>query len=167
MAFDPSSLYVSAKAAYEIAKGISSLNTEVERNNAVSKVLEVLLSVQSDALSMQEKQSLLLTEKDDLIKKIAEFEKWSEIERQYELKEITTGVFVYAYKKIDDSRQPMHWLCAKCYSERKSYILQLKLESASGHIYICHNCNSEIIDHSKAMPFDLGFSSGAKLRSSW
>ena len=161
---DPSSLYVSAKAAYEIAKGISALKTEVERNQAVSKVLEVLLSVQNDALSMQEKQSLLLTEVDNLKKKISEFEKWSEIERQYELKEIASGVFVYTYKQSDVNREPMHWLCAKCYNERKKSILQRTRHVIAGIFYICHTCNSEINDHSKETPLDSGPSTGGGLR---
>jgi len=152
MTFDPASLFASAKTAYDIAKGISSLHTEVERNQAVSKILEVLLSVQSDALSMKEKYSLLLTEKDDLIKKISEFEKWSEIEHQYELKEIASGIFVYVYKKSEVNREPMHWLCAKCYNEQKKSILQRKVKSMAGAIYICHTCKSEILDHSQSAP---------------
>jgi hypothetical protein len=146
---DPSSLYVSAKAAYEIAKGISALKTEVERNQAVSKVLEVLLSVQSDALSMQEKQSLLLTEKDHLTKKIMEFEKWSEIESQYSLKEIASGVFVYAYNKTDKATEPSHWLCAKCFNtDKKKSIFQRFDHDSHGVHYKCHSCDSEITDPS-------------------
>jgi hypothetical protein len=145
---DPSSLYVSAKAAYEIAKGISALKTEVERNQAVSKVLEVLLSVQNDALSMQEKQSFLLTEKDNLIKKIAEFEKWSEIESQYELKDIAPGVPVYAYKKTDKATQPFHLLCANCFSKRqKGHYVKSEMTYDGTH-YKCLNCDKEIIDYS-------------------
>lgn len=151
---DPSSLYVSAKAAYEIAKGISSLKTEVERNQAVSKVLEVLLSVQNDALSMQEKQSLLLTEKDNLVKKISEFEKWSEIESQYEFKELAPGVPVYAYKKTDKATQPIHLLCANCFSKKqKGHYVQSEMNYDGTH-YKCLNCDKEIIDysHKKPMP---------------
>ena len=91
---EPTTIFASAKFAYDTAKGIIALKSDVERNEAVSKVLEVLLSVQQDALSMQKEHSLLLTEKDNLIKKISEFEKWSEVESQYELKEIASGIFV-------------------------------------------------------------------------
>ncbi len=154
MSFDPASLFASAKTAYEIAKGISSLNTEVERNQAVSKVLEVLLSVQNDALSMKEKHSLLLSEIDHLKKKISEFEKWSEIERNYELKEIASGIFVYVYKKSDVNRDPMHWLCAKCFNtEKKKSILQRTGQDGRGTHYKCHTCNSDILDHSNPVQY--------------
>ena len=149
MAFDPATLFASAKTAYDIAKGISALNTDVERNQAVSKILEVLLSVQNDALLMKEKHSLFLTEIDNLKKKISEFEKWSEIESQYDLKEIAAGVFVYAYKKTDKAIEPSHWLCAKCFNtDKKKSIFQRFSHNSHGVHYKCHTCGSEIVDHS-------------------
>ena len=48
----------------------------------------------------------------------------------------------------------MHWICAKCYNERKKSILQRKLKSMAGVNYICHTCKSEILDHSQSVPFD-------------
>jgi hypothetical protein len=45
------SLVTSAKAAYDIAKGVSSLKAEVERNESIAKLLEILISVQTDAVS--------------------------------------------------------------------------------------------------------------------
>lgn len=146
---DPVSIFASAKTAYDIAKGINTLKTDVERNKAVSKILEVLLSVQNDALSMKEKHSLLLTEKDNLAQKIMEFEKWDKVELQYELKEIASGVFVYVYKKTNNSSQPEHYLCAKCYQDRKKSIFQRTNQNLHGTKYICHTCKSEILDHSK------------------
>jgi hypothetical protein len=153
---DPVSIFTSAKVAYDIAKGINALKTSVERDEAVAKVLEVLLSVQHDALSMQKEQSLLLTEKDNLIKKISEFEKWSEIESQYELKELTVGVPMYAYKKTDKETQPPHLLCANCFSKKqKGHYIQSEIEFDGTH-YKCLNCDKEIIDysHKKPIPHD-------------
>ncbi len=152
MSFDPASLFASAKTAYDIVKSISSLNTEVERNQAVSKVLEVLLSVQNDALSMKEKHSLLLSEIDNLKKKISEFEKWSETENQYRLKEIGTGVFVYAYNQTNKSTEPYHWLCAKCFADKKKSIFQRERRDTRGTHYKCHNCNSVILDTTDKEP---------------
>ncbi len=139
-----SAVVTSAKVAYDIVKGISTLHTEVEKNQAISKVLEVLLAVQSDALSMQEKHYLLLREKDDLIKKISEFEKWSEIEKQYELKELITGVFVYAYKKTDKEIQPPHFLCANCFNKKQKGLYIKSEKDFDGTHYKCLNCDKEI-----------------------
>jgi len=149
---DPASIFTSVKVAYDIAKGINALNTITERNEAVSKVLEVLISVQQDALVMQEDRSLLLREKDDLIKKIAEFEKWSEVESQYELKELASGVPVFAYKKSDKSTEPMHLLCANCFGKKqKGFYIKSEM-NYSGTKYKCLNCDKEILDYSQKVP---------------
>jgi len=149
---DPVSIFTSIKVAYDIAKGINALNTITERNEAISKVLEVLISVQQDTLVMQEEYSLLLREKDNLIKKISEFEKWSEVENQYELKELAPGVPVYAYKKIDKSTDPMHLLCANCFSKKqKGFYIKSEMHY-SGTQYKCLNCDKEILDYSQKVP---------------
>ena len=46
------SLLTSSKVAYDIAKGISALKSDVDRNESISKILEVLLTVQTNALSV-------------------------------------------------------------------------------------------------------------------
>lgn len=139
------SLITSAKAAYNIAKGIASLKSEVERNESISKIIEALLSVQSEALEMQAKLQELLRESDELRRTLLEFEKWSETESQYELKEVSSGIFVYAYKKPGDSAKPMHWLCTNCYKDRKASILQLARQDIEERDYFCPNCRTEII----------------------
>jgi len=146
------SLLTSSKVAYDIAKGISALKSEVDRNESISKILEVLLTVQTNALSVNAIAQELQQEKYNLEKKILEFENWTETERQYELKEIATGIFVYTYKKSKNLTEPMHWLCAKCYNERAKSILQRIKKTMAGVAYACHNCKSEILDHSKAEP---------------
>lgn len=149
---DPASIFTSLKVAYDIAKGINALNTITERNEAISKVLEVLISVQQDALSMQEERSLLLREKDDLIKKILEFEKWAETESQYELKELAPGVPVYSYKITDKTTEPMHLLCANCFSKKqKGHYVQSEIKYSGTH-YKCLNCDKEIVDYSHKKP---------------
>jgi hypothetical protein len=73
---DPTTIFTSAKVAYDIAKGISALKSEVERNQAVSRVLEVLLAVQQDALSMQKEHNALLTEKNNLEAQLLTYDTW-------------------------------------------------------------------------------------------
>lgn len=139
-----SSLVASSKAAYDIAKGINSLKSEVDRNESISKVLEVLLAVQTQALSVNAIAQKLQEEKYELTKKVMEFEKWAKTEAQYELKEFAPGVFVYAYKKGDNLKEPMHWLCPNCWQEKKKSILQRRYHEATFGAYICNKCEKEI-----------------------
>ena len=140
-----SSTLSSTKAAYDIAKSIRELQSDVERNESISNILEALISAQAQALAVQEKTQELVLEKHELIKKLMEFEKWAQTEQQYELKEIAPGTFVYSYKKADGSSQPQHWLCSKCYQERKAQIIQLDRVSAGGRNYFCPNCKTPLI----------------------
>jgi predicted RNA-binding Zn-ribbon protein involved in translation (DUF1610 family) len=145
-----SSLISSTKVAYDVAKGISSLKAEVERNEAIAKILEVLITVQTHALAVQAKTQELEVEKYDLTKKLMEFEQWAEIEQQYELKEIATGIFVYSYKIVDNPTKPRHWLCPKCYQERKAHIMQLQLSGAQVKHYLCPNCKTDFFIESNS-----------------
>lgn len=159
-----SSLVASSKAAYDIAKGINSLKSEIDRNESVSKVLEVLLAVQTQALSVNAIAQKLQEEKYELTKKVMEFEKWSETISQYELKEIAPGVLVYAYKKSDNSKEPMHWLCPNCFdTKRQKSIFQRMAQDGRGTHYACHGCGNKICDHSKPLSESIGrmvFSNG-------
>jgi len=142
-----SSLVASSKAAYDIAKGISSLKTDVERNERLSETLDILISVKTNALTVLAICEKLQKEKDDLTQQIINLEKWSETESQYELKDIAPGIFVYSYKHINDSIKPMHWLCTKCYQERKAHIIQLDYEFPVYRRYICPNCKTTFTIH--------------------
>jgi hypothetical protein len=144
----------SAKTAYEIAKGINSLKTEVERNESVSKVLEILLSVQSDALLMQREFQSLLNEKDQLTQRIVKIENWAVTKSQYKLEEISTGSFVYSPNESHPSPDPKHWLCTNCFENKQSKsILQLiKKETGGIDIYHCDGCGSNIKDRSHPKP---------------
>ena len=135
-----SSLITSSKAAYDIAKGISSLKSDVERNESISEILKVLIAVQTDALSVNAIAQKLQEEKYTLTQKLMEFEKWSDTEQQYELKEIIAGVFVYAYKKTTENKEPMHWLCTNCWKDRIKSIIQ---KSSVGTNY-CPMCKTPI-----------------------
>lgn len=134
------SLITSSKAAYDIAKGISSLKSEVDRNESISKILEVLLSVQTNALSVNAIAQELQEEKYALTQKIMEFEKWSETERQYDLKEIAPGIFVYFYKKGNEPTEPIHWLCTNCWKDKIKSIIRLEFDTSGIRGYVCPNC---------------------------
>ena len=105
---------------------------------------------------MQEKQHNFLVERDDLAKKLMEFEKWAEIENKYQLKEITRGVFVYESKDIEGSTVPKHWLCTNCFKDHKASILQYEGEYGDGNHYACPHCKTKISDNNPS-PGGLSF----------
>lgn len=149
-----SSLITTSKAAYDIAKGIISLKSDIDKNESISKILEVLLSVQTQALSVNAIAQKLQEEKYELAKKVMEFENWSKTELQYELKEITSGVFVYVYKKIKNSSEPIHWLCTNCYKDKRKSIIRLASGGSGSKKYHCPHCKDEFyIRHSSSSSY--------------
>lgn len=137
-----SSLIASSKAAYDIAKGISSLKSEIDRNESISKILEVFLSVQTQTLSVNAIAQKLQEEKYELTKKLMEFKRWAKTETQYRLEEVGPSVFVYAYKKTDLS-DPEHWLCTNCFKDRIKSIIRLASKGSGIKKYICPHCKDE------------------------
>lgn len=136
-------LISSVKTAYDIAKGINSLKIEVERNESISKILQILLSVQFDALSMQENYQTLLNEKETIAKRLVETEKWDETESQYDLMRMSVGTFVRTPNKNHQSPEPLHWLCANCFDKKKKSLLQ-KMYWTDDSPMICPECKTVI-----------------------
>ena len=72
---------------------------------------------------------------------------WNAQAARYELKEIATGVFVYASKNDTEGTDPAHWLCPNCYQDRNKSILQRKSRDWGGTTYACPRCSTSICDH--------------------
>ena len=147
---EASAVVASIKATIEIAKGLKASYDAKTITQAQTQILEHLLALQVDALALQEKHSVLIHEKEELKKKLMEFEQWRKTESEYELKEIKSGKFAYALKKSQQSEVPPHWLCINCWDDRKKSILQ---KSQRGFIaggnsstnYICPRCKFSFV----------------------
>ncbi len=134
----------SIKAVTDIAKGIIGLNKDVAVNQKAAELLGVITALQSQLSAHQSEYDELLQSKRDLEKQLEEFQRWSETESHYELKEVHTAIFVYAPKEKEKSEQPVHWLCTNCWEERKKSILQCNYKHSGGASYTCPRCNLTI-----------------------
>jgi hypothetical protein len=137
-----SSAIASVKTAIDIAKAAKGLSNYNELVSALSEVNAKLMSATGVALASQEKQASLVDEVSTLKRKLMDFEGWETKSKDYVLQAV--GVreqhFAQIYKPPMHSLQARHWACAKCFQERKVYIL-----SAHGmHNYKCPNCEAEI-----------------------
>jgi hypothetical protein len=130
----------SIRIAYDIAKGIRSLNLEVERNDAISKILEILLSVQADALIMQEKYQTLLNEKNELTQQLMNFETWKKTKTEYGLYFVRIGTTVIIPKEGINSPYKTFWLCANCFENKKKSYLQAVMREPIKTILKCSAC---------------------------
>lgn len=139
-----STIVTGIKGTIDIAKGLKSAYDAHTITQAQTEILEKLFSLQIDALSLQEKHSALVNEKEELAKKLMEFEQWEKTESQYQLEEVHFGVFVYSPKESERSTEPKHWLCTNCWEERKKSILQCDYKHSEGAGYTCPRCKTQI-----------------------
>jgi hypothetical protein len=142
----------SMQGVIAVAKGLKSAHDALTIAQAQSDILEKLLSLQVEALALNEKHSTLIAEKRELEKQLVEKDEWTLTKQQYRLLEISGGSFVYVSKEPDRPEQPLHWLCAHCFdNERKKSILQLARKSIDGlHHHMCPSCKATIIDRTNA-----------------
>ncbi len=119
----------------------------------VQELLNAIIPLQFQIMSLQAVNSALTKEKEDLEEELSKIKDWRTEASRYELKEIASGVYAYM-KKTEHSTEPAHYLCTRCYTEGKKSILQRTEKDFGGVHYLCFCCKSEIIDHSKAL--DLG-----------
>ena len=141
----------SLKAATDIAKGMKDLNDSVEINTKVIDLQNEILNLQTGLLSLQENYSNLLLENNSLKNTIENTDNWKKTKEDYNLLEISEGVFVYQSNK----EEIKHWLCATCFDNGSKSILQLRNKAIAGHVYTCNSCESKIVDHSKKQEVNI------------
>jgi len=132
-----------------IKGSIEKIKDEAVREK-VTELLDTIIPLQTAIISLNETTSSLRQEKEAAEQKLREIEDWRIEAASYKLTEVASGVYVYAKEKTTTSSEPYHYLCAKCYNDRKKSILQRISKTMMGIEYICHTCKSEILDHSQS-----------------
>jgi len=133
----------SISALIKIAKGLQSVRDQHQISQATSELLERILSVQGDALSLQEQHFSLIHEKEKIEKKLSEFEDWKNTQSQYSLFRTLYGKVVYVPNESHKSSEPKHWLCANCFNERKKSILQPQ-NDGNNFTFFCPKCKTRL-----------------------
>lgn len=133
----------------ELAKAVSNSKVDaalreqaIESNFAITDALNALITLHA-------KYQAVLHEKDELEKRLMEMENWNEEAAKYTLTEMVQGVFVYALKDDYKTTAPAHWLCPKCYEDKKKSILQFKptMTALEYSRFVCPRCTTAFIDH--------------------
>ena len=132
----------SISVASDIAKGLQSIHNEEQIFEATSDLRKRILDIQGSALTLQENHFSLLQQKTDLEKRLLEYEKWEDTASQYALKKLAARSFVYVPNESNKSPKPMHYLCAKCYGDRKKSILQTIYVGMGGDRLFCPECKT-------------------------
>lgn len=115
----------------------SSLQSQaIDLNSKIIELQQLVLSIQ---VSNQE----IVLRNNQLEKEKIELLNWESEKAKYELTKWRSDVFVYSLKSDDNTSEPPHNICPKCYSEHKKSIIQFHKNYPPSKIYICHTCKSE------------------------
>jgi hypothetical protein len=140
------------KSMLDIAKSLKDINDATIRNEAV-------IDLQDKILTAREQQTKLLERISELEKQVASFETWDAEKQRYELKDLGFGSLVYMLKREARGTELPHWVCARCYGDRRISIIQYTSSVKNvGHGYFCPACHIEII------PAPVVFDSTGKYR---
>jgi len=133
------------KTAADIAKGFLNLHTMAEVQGKVIDLQSAILTAQSSALAAQSDQFSMIQEIRDLKEEIARIKAWEETKQRYALHQVRPGIFVYALKDFSKGTEPPHWICTKCYEDKRKAVLQKGGEiMIRTHKLVCLACMSEI-----------------------
>ena len=131
------------KTMFDMSKAIQDAHDVATRDRAV-------IELQKEILSAQMAQAELIERVGGLEKQVAAFEKWDAEKEKYELCKISTDTFAYARKEDTRGAEPSHYICARCYEDRKRSILQ---RADSAHVF-CPECKTKFrFDSAEAAAF--------------
>jgi hypothetical protein len=139
---------------YEIGAALAGIKTFTELTTLIlkakvdsavrEKAIEsqaAVISLQTSMMTLQSQYQSLLREKDELEKRLVEIEDWKVEAAKYSLKELVPGALVYAPNSDAGDTAPEHWLCTRCYQERKKSILQ---RTIMPRVYVCPACQTTV-----------------------
>lgn len=136
--------YAGTKAALDIAKGVLSLKSETDRNQAVIEIQRHVMEAHRALFAAEQEYAVSLKRIDALEAEIARMKDWSGEMGRYEARNVSRGAMVYMLKMGMENGEEPHWLCANCFTDRRKSFLQPKggPGPASGEVkYGCDTCN--------------------------
>jgi hypothetical protein len=145
-------LISSFSAAQNIAKGFLELKTLSDVQSKVIELQSVILSAQTSALTAQAEHASLARRAEDLQRELESLREWGRERNRYALKQLEHGVFVYELSPSDSKGEPIHWLCANCFSQGHKSILQFVGNFHGSAKHSCPRCETEISVSSQQPP---------------
>jgi hypothetical protein len=147
------------KTMLDMAKALKDMNDAAVRYGAVVELSEKILSA-------REAQSEALDRIRELEQEMVKFEDWENEKQRYQLQNLDVGAFVYALKETMSRGEPPHWLCTKCYGERKKGFLNHTYGTESGpdlrmHLWTCVSCDAISVRTRQVLTPEFARSPGA------
>ncbi len=142
----------SIKLAGDIAKSLLEFKTFSDASGKISELNTALMVAQINAIQSQSAQFTMILEIRELKEEIASIKAWEAEKSRYQLKALWNGFLAYAVKEIMNNGEPAHYICTKCYEDKRRSFLEL-IRKHNGRrleeFIICQHCKNEA-------PYQLG-----------
>ena len=129
-----------AKAGADIA----SASDEAKRNAQLVQFGNIIIQLQTSIMAVQNQNSSLLRDKDELEKQLVAMKNWEVEKQRYTLTAIWDGAMAYALKESMRGGEPAHWLCTNCFRDGKKSILNETVNAKNFHSASCPVCKSSL-----------------------
>ena len=135
------------KTIGELIKTVTNAEKRIEINNAVLELQDKIVQHRAAHLDTLERCYALVEEKNALYARLLESEKrLAEAKKReadfdrYRIVSVGDGTLLQALKESAADGEPPHWLCPRCFSERKKCILQTEALWLSGPEHTLVKC---------------------------
>jgi hypothetical protein len=132
----------SLKVAFDLLKGINSLNVDVIVKQKTAELFNSLITVQSAMASLQIDYQELLQTKDKLTQQLVQLEEWDKKKDHYSLFGDATAIVMIPNSK-HPTPEPRRYLCTNCFKDKKESILQKRGSHGAAPFY-CPECKAVV-----------------------
>jgi hypothetical protein len=138
-----SAFLTSLSFAAKFVKGSLEKIKDLAVREEVEKLLNAIIPLQSEIITLQEAYISHIREIQNLEKKLREIEDWRKEVECYELKELAPGVRVYVKKSQRGDSGPELYFCPQCFNiDHKKSMLQGSHLIEGIIRYTCLNCEN-------------------------
>jgi hypothetical protein len=155
----------SLKSATDIVQALIATRDANKFNAQLAQTLDALVSARLQTLELVEAHEKLISQNRELQRKLDAKEQWSEESKDFELTEISRGMYAYLRKGNSLPLKQAQKFCVNCFDDKQSKsILQLQVVNPGRrNVLFCHQCNRQLelfhqafIDEHTAPPSSVG-----------
>lgn len=139
------------KGAMDIVNSLRKDISDAKFQKELISVYNSLIDLKEELLSLQTQNAELSNVNHELKQQLAEYDNWEKTKSRYELKEFSSGIFVYALKPRFHSEEISHYLCPACMEKRQKGIMSK--ESIDSYDYKCVICKNGFSTFQNPLPF--------------
>lgn len=130
------------KTALDIAKGVASLKTATEINQAVIDIQRALLEAHAGAFEDRQTIAKLTDQILELQRQLKASADWETEKSRYVLTKSPKGAYTYNLRADLESEVTPHKICSNCFDQCQKSVLQTIASGHGGELVECPRCKS-------------------------